>query len=110
MRKLPWHWLAPFLFAVALYAITVPGTYTYDDVLVAQQDPRLHDPRAWFEFWREGYYQDAVDNPWRPIVSMTIAVQAWAHPNHAWPFHVVNVLLHAVASAMVAALGARLAN
>src|SRR3954463_11162885 len=48
-----WYWLAPALLAFALYAITVPGTYVYDDQFVARRDPRLYDPHRWSEFLHE---------------------------------------------------------
>jgi hypothetical protein len=122
-----WHWLAPALLALALYAITVPGTYVYDDQFVARRDPRLYDPHKWRVFLREGYFEDSVDKLWRPLVSLTFAIEAWGHGDRipgpatnpiaraeeqagAWPFHLVNVLLHASASALVAALGAKLLN
>ena len=62
MRCARWTFFAPFLLALGLYAVTIPGTYIYDDVLVAREDPRVHDPHLWFSYWREGYYQEGLDN------------------------------------------------
>lgn len=103
-------WLLPALLALGLYAVTVPGTYTYDDVYTAKEDPRLHDPHQWSKYLREGYFPEGADNLWRPLVSLTYAAEAYTHGDRAWPFHLINVLLHAIATALVAALAARLAG
>ena len=45
-----------------------------------------------------------------PLVSLSFAVEAWGHGDRAWPFHLINVLLHATVCGLVAVLGARLVN
>lgn len=104
------YWLVPALLAVALYAITIAGTFTYDDVYTCKEDPRLKSPTEWGKYFHEGYFPDGADNLWRPLVSLTYAVQTWAHGPRAWAFHLVNVILNGIATAFVALLGARLAG
>jgi protein O-mannosyl-transferase len=99
--------LAVALFAIALYAVTLGGTFVYDDVAVVLQDRRLANPRDWIQYWTDSY-NFGVDNLYRPLVSMTYAVAHWLHPDTAWPYHAFNVLQHALVSVMVAWVALRL--
>ncbi len=105
-------WVWPALLAavvsLALYAVTLRGTYVYDDVSVVQDDPRVADPHRWAEFLTGAYMPGALDNLYRPLTSLSIAVEYWLHGDRPWVFHLVNVLLHAAASAAVAEFGRRL--
>lgn len=93
--------LIPALIAILLYAITVPGTLIYDDRALVEEDARLKSVGQWGRFFTESY-NGGIDNLYRPIVSMTYAVQHAIHGTTAWPYHLVNVLLHAIVTAMVA--------
>jgi hypothetical protein len=101
--------LAVACLAAALYCITLSGGLVYDDNAIAREDPRLHDPHLWWRYLTQGYWTISADRVWRPLVSLTFAVQAWSS-SAVWPLHLVNVLLHALASALVAILGGRLAG
>lgn len=102
------YWLLPALLGAALYVVNLPGTWIYDDLYVAKEDPRLGEIRRWREFLTQEYMDGAADNLWRPLVSLSFAVQAKLHPERAWPFHLVNLLLHGAVCALVAKLGRRL--
>src|SRR5215471_15892872 len=95
------------LLALALYAVCVGGTYVYDDVTIFQTDPRLKNPALWGQFWTSSY-NEGVDNLYRPIVSMSYAIQWWLHGDRPWIFHLTNVLLHAAVTALVAEFAHRL--
>jgi hypothetical protein len=93
------------LLALALYAVTLGGTYVYDDRYIVLGDPRISNPSRWGEFWTKDYFNGGADNLYRPLVSLTYAIQWWLHGNSekaAWAFHAVNILLHAAVSAAVA--------
>lgn len=94
--------------ALALYAVTLAGTYVYDDIFIVTQDPRLHDTSRWDEYWVSDYAAGGIDRLWRPLVSMSYAVQWKLHGDRPWAFHAVNWLLHAGVSALVAELARRL--
>ncbi|MEZ0263425.1 MAG: hypothetical protein ACAI43_01765 [Phycisphaerae bacterium] len=96
------------LVAVALYAPTLWGTFVYDDVFQCTRDPRLADPGRWGEYFTEAYFPHGPDRLWRPLVSLSYAVQHHLHGPVAWPFHLVNVVLHAGVSALVAVLAMRI--
>src|SRR5437016_4128465 len=99
------------LVALALYAVTLGGTYVYDDRYILLTDPRVGDTSQWGQFWTKDYFNGAADNLYRPLVSMSYAIQARVHgrgEGRAWAFHLVNWLLHAGACAAVAELARRL--
>jgi hypothetical protein len=96
--------------AIALYAITLGGTYVYDDISIIQEDERIHHAALWGKLWTGQYWAFGVDSLYRPLVSQSYALQVWLTGDRAWPLHLVNILLHAGASAAVAVLGYRLAE
>jgi protein O-mannosyl-transferase len=98
------------LFATALYAITLGGTYIYDDAYIVGQDPRVRQPSLWGQFWTHDWFNGGLDNLYRPLVSQSFGIQMWLHGDRRWAFHLVNILLHAGASALVAELARRLAG
>ncbi|HEV2294295.1 MAG TPA: glycosyltransferase family 39 protein [Tepidisphaeraceae bacterium] len=102
--------IAAGLLAIALFAVTLGGTYIYDDLYIIGLDPRLRDPSRWGEYWTKDYFNGGVDNLYRPLVSMSYALQWWLHGDRPWAYHAVNVLLHATASACVAELARRVAG
>lgn len=95
--------------ALIVFAITLNGAFIYDDVAVIEKDPRIADPRLWGQYWTDSY-NFGVDNLYRPLVSMSYAIQHWVHGPRPMPFHMVNWILHAIASALVAMFAMRLAE
>ncbi len=112
--ELPRDWrpaILSALAALAIYAVTLAGTYVYDDRYIVQLDPRVSDVAKWREYWTKDYFNGGADNLYRPLVSMSYAIQAKLLGNderHAWTFHLVNWLLHAAVAAAVAELGRRI--
>jgi len=98
------------LAALALYAITLSGTYIYDDVQIILLDPRISHANLWRQIWTMDYFHGGLDHLYRPLITQSYAVQWWLHGNRAWAFHLVNLLLNAGACAAVAELGRRLAG
>src|ERR1700677_793793 len=98
------------LCALALYAVTLGGTFIYDDVQIIQHDDRIHSPATWGQLWTRDYFNGAIDNLYRPLTSQSFALQWWLSGGRAWPFHLVNLLLHAGVAAGVAELARRLAG
>jgi protein O-mannosyl-transferase len=97
--------------ALAVYAITLAGTYVYDDRYILLGDPRISDASRWHEYWTKDYFLGGADNLYRPLVSMSYALQAKLHgtgERAAWAFHLVNWLLHAGVSAALAELTRRM--
>lgn len=108
-----WKWLAPAaaaLLAILLYVGTLWGTYVYDDEFICRDDERIQQPGRWVEYLRIPYFPAAPDPLWRPLTSLTYAMQWRLHGDRAWPLHAVNILLHAGVSALVARLAGRLSK
>jgi hypothetical protein len=102
--------LAAGALALALYAVTLGGTYVYDDVQIIGNDPRIESPGQWGLIWTRDYFNGAIDNLYRPLTTQTYALQWWIHGNRPWAFHLVNILLNAAACAAVAEFARRLAG
>ena len=104
MRRL----LPPALVALVAFVVfsnTLSHQFVYDDNSVIVENPLVHDIANWREivtspWWPRGLY--------RPATSLTLAANWTLAPNQPSGFHLVNVLLHAFAAALVAVLGARL--
>lgn len=96
-----------FLAAGAVFAICLRNDFVYDDLLLLKMDDRLPDPAQWGRYWTESY-NGGVDNLYRPLVSMSYAMQWRLHGLRQWPFFLVNILLHAATAAAVAELTRRL--
>ncbi len=106
-RASAWPAVVSAIVAIAVYAITLHGSLVLDDLLITS-DPRYTHPSLWWQFWTRAYIPDAIDNLYRPLTCMTLAIQYWIHGFVLWPYHLVNILLHAGAAAAVAELGRRL--
>ncbi len=96
--------------ALALYAVTLGGTYIYDDSFLIGLDDRVQHPKLWGQFWTHDYFNGGIDNLYRPLVSQSYGLQWWLHGNRPWAFHLVNLLLHAGACALVAEFARRLVD
>ena len=97
-------------FAALLYAITLGGTYVFDDYYLVYFDDRVARPAQWLRYLTESY-NDGVDNLYRPLTSFSLAVQVWLHGASdaaAWAFHGVNVAMYAMICAQIAVLAGRL--
>src|SRR5688500_3021743 len=116
--------IAAAALGAALLLVSLWGTYIYDDNPVVRPAPRVPArasrgvrraqrgtaPARWRELWTGQYMVGAADNLYRPLVSMSYALQWWLHGDRAWAFHLVNVILHAVVCGLVAELARRLAG
>ena len=94
--------VAAALLAIALYAITLFGTYVYDDVVVVRDDSRVTQLNGWIGYFRAPYLIGTPDPLWRPLTCLTYWAQYHLHGPTPWPFHLVNILLHAAVSALIA--------
>lgn len=108
------HW-GPAAFsaalALALYAVTLGGTsYVYDDAVIIGLDDRVQHPKLWRQFWTHDYFNGAIDNLYRPLVSQSYGLQWWLHGDRPWAFHLVNLLLHVGVCALVAEFARRLVD
>ncbi len=90
--------VAALLLAVAAYATSIGHDFVFDDLHVIVGNPLLHSIGNW---------RAILASPWwgvelyRPLTSLTLAFDWWVGGGSPLLFHLVNVLLHAVATALV---------
>jgi len=106
-RVRPWMLVCAVAFAAS--APSLRNGFVYDDVPVAQEDPRIRsfEPGRLLAipYWGDEFH----DRIYRPFTTLSLAVdwQLGGGRGAAWPFHLTNVLLHLVATALVLALARR---
>jgi hypothetical protein len=92
------------LAAAAVYARSVGFAFVYDDIWVVLNNTLLHSPSRWPQILATPWQPHGL---YRPLTSLTFAFD-WALGGGApGRFHLVNLLLHAAASALVYALASR---
>lgn len=104
--------LIPAIAAMALYAVTIGGDFVFDDVHVIQVDDRPADVSQWGRYFTESY-NDGVDNLFRPLTSLSFALQTQIHGRDdadAWAFHLVNIVLYGLVCGLVGLWTLRLAE
>lgn len=99
------------LVALAIYAVTLGGTFVYDDWSIIVDDPRITNISKWHEYLTSDYFNGGPDNLYRPLTSLSYAAQAKLignQPSDAWSYHLVNWLLHAAVCALVTEMARRM--
>ena len=97
--RAPRDWHGPALAAaVALltYAPSLAGGFLYDDVAILVDNRRIQDLGDLGAVLR---YEPA-----RPLLGLTWALNYAVAGTRAWPYHLVNILIHAANAAVVASL------
>lgn len=98
--------LAAATAAIVVYAIALQNGFAYDDVAIVAGDPRVHN-FAIGEILTNGWWADDGHALYRPLTTISFALDWSVLPQGTALFHLVNVVLHAGASALVALLIAR---
>ncbi|HLB37718.1 MAG TPA: hypothetical protein VJL31_14195 [Gemmatimonadales bacterium] len=92
-----WALAASVLVAVGAFAQTVGYQFVYDDVHLIQNKAAVHSLASWREILTTPLWFDL----YRPISHLSFALDWAASDGDPRVFHVVNVLLHALVSALV---------
>lgn len=95
--------------SVVVFSISLGADFVYDDLARIVQDDRIRHLSSIGKLLTGEYNGDGQDNLYRPLVSLTYAIQYWLHGTLGWPYHLVNVLLHGWVTYLVAILAGRLA-
>src|SRR6266508_1751983 len=102
-----WPWAALLVAACILtYANGLGGGFTYDDKAIVRDNPRIRSPGNVSQIFATSYFGGprGAGTVYRPVLLLSYAVQWWIHGRQAVAFHAVNVLLHAGATLLLAAL------
>ena len=93
-----------------IYASTLGFGFAYDDATVVTRHP-LVEAEAWGEIIRSAYHVGTdvrvQTGAYRPLTIASLAANHAVSANRPWSYHLVNVLLHAFASALVVLLAAQ---
>ena len=107
----PWWLMLIALVASCVYANSLRNGFAFDDVAIVKDNPHVVN-FEWVTIWRDNYWQahDGMqpDVLYRPLTLWTYLANEALAPGLAWPFHLVNLLLHALVSVLVAQLAWRL--
>lgn len=118
-RWLRGPWL-PMLAAAICLAPGLLNGFTYDDIAMIVDNPRVRSLAELPEVWTSDWWQpaDDLDNPqhlrrdrlYRPLTMTSFSLNYAVHG--LWPlgFQLVNLLLHVLATGLVWRLGRRLLN
>jgi protein O-mannosyl-transferase len=93
--------------AALLYLGTTWFDFAYDDPSVVESHPQVTG-HAWSSIFSSPYHVGAAvrvpTGAYRPLTIASLAANHVVSGLHPWSYHLVNVLLHALAAALVAVL------
>lgn len=110
LRRVQGPWAAVLVGALC-YLNSIGNGFTYDDVAIIQENPRVRNPLDYRAIWLSDWWlpQDSEvfaefnrrDRLYRPLAMQTFAVEYSIFG--LWPaaFHATNILLHAAACGLV---------
>jgi len=96
--------LAPLLACVAaallVYARTLSYPFVLDDQMVIVQNDFIKTPASLSQVWLSDYSRGTLFGPgyFRPLMMFTLALEGLLLGWSPWHFHLINVLLHALAA------------
>ena len=98
--------------AAATYGNTLSGGFVWDDVALVLNDSRLNSTESLPDMLSSDLFDVTGDGGgygyYRPIVTLTYGADAWLWGRNPAGFHATNVILHALVSLLVLALGWRI--
>lgn len=103
----PWLLGALALLVVAVaYSNALAVGFMWDDHVLIEQNTELHAlqaPWAYFTrgFWDHAFLQGSNAGYYRPLVTLSFAVDWWLASGSPVPFHLTNLLLHLAVCAVV---------
>src|SRR5512134_50114 len=113
-RPRPWmHAALVAAIAAVAYANTLPNLPVLDDGWAVFENPLVKDLGRIPEVFREPWGvagPPTVRGTWRPLTTVTFALNYAVHGRTVGGYHLVNLLLHALATVAVWALARRLVS
>lgn len=107
--RLPWALLLAGA-CLLVYANALTGGFVYDDKAIVRDNFRIRAPSRVGEIFATQYFGGprGTGTAYRPLLLLSFAVQWWIHGADPLPFHAANLLIHAAATLLLAALLLRL--
>ncbi len=99
MNKSDWKPLAVVVLAAALvFCNSLGNGFVSDDLHTILRHPHIKDPSHVPQIFTSGHYEGK--GGYRPLVTLSYALNYWAGGASPFGYHVINVLLHALNSAL----------
>ncbi|XP_071951808.1 protein O-mannosyl-transferase TMTC4-like isoform X1 [Antedon mediterranea] len=101
-----WAVVIVVTFAFACYVNSIPGTFVFDDLEAVVNNKDVLPGSSWFgifqnDFWGKKLYKKESHKSYRPIPVLTFRLNYWLSGGlNPLGFHITNVLLHMLVSAM----------
>jgi tetratricopeptide (TPR) repeat protein len=94
-----------FLLGAVVYGNTLGADFTLDDVPIIQENTVIRDLGKWREYFTTNYWGESAKyndkSLYRPLTILSYALNYAVHGNEPKGYHAVNIVLHAVASALL---------
>lgn len=105
--------MAALAVTAVAYSNALAGPFVWDDIVLIQDDPSVHEIRPISDYFGAGFWRDSPQGKqaayyYRPLVPLSYAVDWQLWDGKPAGFHLTNVLAHLVAVALVFALALRL--
>ncbi len=98
------RWAVPValcLLVLLVYANSFPGAFIFDDIHIVQNNPLVKDLDVVTIFRSDYWHGLEYSGLYRPLTILSLAVNRLLFGEGAWGYHLVNVLLHALASCLL---------
>lgn len=96
------------LLGLSLFLTALRNGFAYDDVAIVSADERIHSLANLRQILFAGYWPEQGHGLYRPLTTLSFALDWSLAPGASAWFHFSNALMHGVASALVVLLLARL--
>ena len=113
----PSAWRAELVVAAAAiicYINVLPNDFCYDDDPIVRFNDKVNEPGHWLTIWTTDYWSHSRDQApnrdllYRPVAMTSYRLVRAVTGPHPFPQHLVNILLHALVSAMLVRLCRRM--
>ena len=95
-----WGYIIVVAAVVVAYGPALDNEFTYDDRGLVLGDQRVSEA-DWRSIVGQSYWGDAGDGLYRPLTTASLALNWGLGKDQPWSYHLINMLLHALAAGMV---------
>lgn len=103
-------WLCPVLIlcvGMAVYANSLQNGFTFDDWPLVVENPLVLQPDLGAIFTSAYWPGQPELGLYRPLTTLSYAINRWATGESAWGFHLINVLIHVLNALLVYGIALR---
>ncbi len=104
-----WVVLSAFLLCSLAYYNGLQGQLVHDDIFAIRDNADLRPSTPWTQLWRNDFWGELMSSPtshksYRPITVLTFRLNFILHGLEPFGYHVVNVVIHVVATVLLGVL------